>query len=330
MTDLRICFAGTPEFAAGHLAALLDSNIRPVAVYTQPDRPTGRGKKLQPSPVKALALEAGIEVLQPATLKSEDAQDEFRALKPDLLIVVAYGLILPEAILDTPRLGCLNVHASLLPRWRGAAPIERAILAGDETTGVTIMQMDAGLDTGAMLAKAEVAIDPTETGESLHGKLLEVGKRSLVEVLQDLENFQARAEVQNDDLATYASKLDKSETQIHWPNPAKVIDRQIRAFAGRSPAWCELANDRLRILEAALAAVPDKILSLYEPGQIISSSRQSFTVACGDSALEVRRIQLPGKKAMAVQDVMNSRPELFSEGTLLKTGLATGSATGGN
>lgn len=318
MSDYRICFAGTPAFAAGHLQALLDAGHRPIAVYTQPDRPTGRGKRLQPSPVKALALESGLPVYQPRTLRDTDVQQQFGDLQPDLLVVVAYGLILPEAILAIPRLGCINVHASLLPRWRGAAPIERALLAGDSRTGVTIMQMDAGLDTGAMLLSASVEIEPSDTGQSLQDKLLEVGKHSLIQVLDDLEGFQARATEQDDSAASYAAKLDKNEALIDWRDPATRIHQQVRAFLGRTPAYCLLGEQRMRILECQPATdIEDKILSKFQPGTVLINSKDSFDVVCGQQALRVTRVQLPGKKPVAVRDLFNARPPILEDGMLL-------------
>lgn len=315
MTDYRICFAGTPAFAAGHLQALLDHQYPPVAVYTQPDRPTGRGKKLLPSPVKQVALDHGLPVYQPASLKDPDTQSQFAALKPDLLIVVAYGLILPQAILDIPRFGCINVHASLLPRWRGAAPIERAILAGDAETGVTIMQMDAGLDTGDMLLREVVQIMPEDTGSSLENKLLEVGKRSLIDTLGDLEGLQSRAEVQDDTRASYAAKLDKSESLIDWSEPAAVIDRQIRACVGRTPAYAYVGKQRLRLLAAT--PLTENPADGVPPGTVVAVDRQGITFACASGGLLVTRLQLEGKNPVSVQDWLNARPELLQPGTQL-------------
>ncbi|MCI5105219.1 MAG: methionyl-tRNA formyltransferase [Pseudomonadales bacterium] len=318
MTELRICFAGTPAFAAGHLQALLDAGQTPIAVYTQPDRPTGRGKKLRASPVKALALEHQLPVYQPASLRDSQVQEEFRQLQPDVLVVVAYGLILPEEILAIPRLGCINVHASLLPRWRGAAPIERAILAGDKQTGVTIMQMDAGLDTGAMLLKQALDIQLDDTGESLQAKLLEVGKQSLTLVLSELEQYQSRAEAQDDKLATYAAKLDKSEARIDWQRSAREIHQQVRAFLGRAPAWTELGDKRLRIIDCEPAGeVSDKLLSKLSPGSLLLNQRDSFDVVCGESALRVHKVQLPGKKPVSVRDLLNANPPPLQDGMLL-------------
>jgi len=316
MTDLRICFAGTPEFAAGHLQALLDAQFNVVAVYTQPDRPTGRGKKLVPSPVKALAIARDLPVFQPPTLRDPAAQQELADLKPDVLIVVAYGLILPAEILSIPRLGCLNVHASLLPRWRGAAPIERAIMAGDSETGITIMQMDAGLDTGDMLKRQSVSIEDSDTGPALEAKLLKVGKESLTATLTNLEELQKGATPQDDAQSTYAAKLDKSEALIDWRKPSDVLVRQIRACAGRMPAYTLFGSDRVRLLEAR-ANTTDNTVPESIPGTIIDSGGDSFSVSCGTGELEVTRLQLPGKNPVSVRDLLNSRPQLITPGTRL-------------
>lgn len=316
MSDLRICFAGTPEFAAGHLQALLDARFTIAAVYTQPDRPTGRGKKLVPSPVKALALQHNLPVLQPPTLRDTAAQQELADLNPDVLIVVAYGLILPAEILTIPRLGCLNVHASLLPRWRGAAPIERAIMAGDNETGITIMQMDAGLDTGDMLKRQTVSIEESDTGPSLEARLLAAGKESLTATLNDLEALQSRAVPQDDALSTYAAKLDKSEALIDWQQSSDFLARQIRACSGRMPAYTLFGSDRVRLLEARSAGIDNTVSSL-SPGTIIDNAADSFSVSCGTGQLHISKLQLPGKKPVSVRDLLNSRPQLIAPGTSL-------------
>jgi len=317
MTDYRICFAGTPAFAAGHLQALLDHGQHIVGVYTQPDRPTGRGKKLLPSPVKQVALEHQLPLYQPASLKDSQTQAEFAALKPDLLIVVAYGLILPQAILDIPRLGCLNVHASLLPRWRGAAPIERAILAGDADTGITIMQMDAGLDTGAMLHRAALPIAADDTGDTLTEKLLQVGKRSLLETLDNLEARQANAETQDDSQSTYAAKLDKRESLIHWQDDASTIDRQIRACAGRTPAYTFVGKQRLRLLAATPLSADEQGVAGAAAGSVVGVNKNGISIACGVGGLLVKRLQLEGKNPVSVQEWLNARPDLLQPGTEL-------------
>ena len=308
MNKLQLCFAGTPAFAAAHLQALLKAGHHVAAVYTQPDRPAGRGKKLQASPVKQIALENGLPVFQPSSLKSLEETKALAALDCDLMVVVAYGLILPKAILDVPRLGCLNVHASLLPRWRGAAPIERALLAGDKVSGVTIMQMDEGLDTGAMLDKESVDIAPSDNRIDLEDKLQIAGQTALLRTLSNLEKYQSGATIQNDEDSNYAAKLEKSEAFIDWRLSASEIDRQVRAGIGRNPAYTLLNDQRLRILKGSVSV--DN--SNAKAGQIVESEKTYFTVSCGSGALQVQRVQLPGKKPATVKDISNSRPELFS------------------
>lgn len=310
MQKLRICFAGTPAFAAAHLSALLDSAHDVIAVYTQPDRPSGRGKKLQAGPVKNIAIEHAIPVYQPPSLKSAEQTELLSRLAPDLLVVVAYGLILPKAILDIPKYGCINVHASLLPRWRGAAPIERALLAGDEQTGVTIMQMDEGLDTGAMLDKELVAIAAQDNRLDLEEKLCRAGQTALLRTLNDIERVRNEAVEQDDDYTCYAAKLDKAEALIDWTLTAEQISRQIRAGIGRTPAFSFFDKHRLRILVAEVIADTQSA----PPGTVVSSSKDSFTVACGQSSLRIKSLQLPGKKVMTVRDIKNSQPSLFDTG----------------
>lgn len=308
MKKLRLCFAGTPAFAAAHLQALLKAGHHVVAVYTQPDRPAGRGKKLQASPVKQIALENGLSVFQPSSLRPLEETETLASLEIDLMIVVAYGLILPKSILDVPKFGCLNVHASLLPRWRGAAPIERALLAGDKESGVTIMQMDEGLDTGAMLDKESVEISPTSNRIDLEEKLQIAGQTALLRTLGNLEKYQSEATIQIDEESNYAAKLEKSEAFIDWRLSASEIDRQIRAGIGRNPAYTILNDQRLRILEGSVFV--DN--SGAKAGHIVESEKTHFTVSCGSGALQIQRVQLPGKKPATVKDINNSRPELFS------------------
>src|SRR5690606_14530589 len=289
-------------FAATSLQALLEQGHHQViAVYTQPDRPAGRGRKLQPSPVKQLAEQHGLPVKQPLSLKDPEAQAELRALNADLMIVAAYGLILPEVVLDTPRLGCINVHASLLPRWRGAAPIQRAIAAGDAETGITIMQMDVGLDTGAMLHKLHTAIQPNDTGGSLHDRLAALGAQALLESLENLEHCQAQAEPQDDSLATYAHKLDKDEARIDWHRPATEIERMIRAFNPWPVAFTEDQGERVRIW----AVQADSAQANQPPGTVLSRERDGVQVACGQGVLTITELQLPGARAMTVADFIN-------------------------
>ena len=312
MTEpLRIVFAGTPEFAAEHLKALLDSPYEIVAVYTQPDRPAGRGQKLMPSPVKQLALEHHIPVMQPPTLRAPEAQAELAALKPDLLVVVAYGLILPQVVLDIPRLGCINSHASLLPRWRGAAPIQRAIEAGDSESGVTVMRMEAGLDTGPMLLKSVTPISADDTGGSLHDRLAKLGPPAVIEAIAGLAAGTLQGEVQDDSLATYAHKLNKDEARIDWNRPAIELERVIRAFNPWPICHSTLNGEALKVLAATLADAQG------EPGQILAASKDGLIVGCEAGALCLTRLQLPGGKALNFSDFFNSRREKFAVGTVL-------------
>lgn len=313
MSELRLCFAGTPDFSAAHLSALIAAGHTIDAVYTQPDRPSGRGKKLQPSPVKAVAMAAGLEIRQPASLKTVEAQQELAAIAPDLLVVVAYGLILPQAVLELPKLGCINVHASLLPRWRGAAPIERALLAGDAVSGVTIMKMDAGLDTGDMLYKQQVAIDPEDDRISLTDKICEAGKLALLHTLSHFPELSSQAQRQNDSLSTYADKLEKSESLLRWQEPAEKLHRIIRAGLGRAPAFSFINGARLQLLEASVAQTE----SQKTPGTILEISRQGMLIACGEACLLVTRVALPGKKPWTITDLLNSGTDLLQAGAIL-------------
>ncbi len=308
---MRIVFAGTPEFAAEHLKALLDSPYEIVAVYTQPDRPAGRGQKLMPSAVKALAVAHGIPVLQPQTLRNAEAQAELAALQPDLMVVVAYGLILPQAVLDIPRLGCINSHASLLPRWRGAAPIQRAVEAGDTESGVTVMRMEAGLDTGPMLLKVATPISAEDTGGSLHDRLAQMGPPAVVQAIAGLADGSLQGEVQNDALATYAHKLNKDEARLDWRRPAVELERLIRAFNPWPVCHSTLDGESVKVLAANVAA------GKGEPGEILSASKDGLVVACGDQALSLTRLQLPGGKALSFSDLFNSRREKFAAGKVL-------------
>jgi methionyl-tRNA formyltransferase len=308
---LRIIFAGTPDFAALHLKAINDSEHQLTAVYTQPDRPAGRGKKLQASPVKRVAEEAGLPVYQPASLKTEDAQRQLAELQADIMVVVAYGLILPQAVLDAPALGCLNVHASLLPRWRGAAPIQRAIEAGDSDTGITIMQMDAGLDTGNMLATARCPIGPHSTAASLHDELATLGAPLLLQVLDNLPALQHTASKQDDDLATYAKKILKSEAEINWQLNARLLDRQIRAFNPFPICFTTLDGERVKIWQARQAST---VAMPEAPGMILRADSQGILVNCGDGQLSIERLQLPGGKPLTAEQLLNARSELFASG----------------
>lgn len=293
---MRIIFMGTPEFAVPTLAALHDAAHEIVAVYTQPPRPAGRGKKLQPSPVQREAEIRHLDVFSPVSLKSPEEQVKFAALDADLAVVAAYGLILPQAILDAPKHGCLNVHASLLPRWRGAAPVQRAILAGDLQTGITLMQMEAGLDTGPMLAFARVPVDGKTAGE-LTAELAEIGAQLMVGTLTELEML--RALPQDDANATYASKIDKAESRIDWTRGAEQIERQVRAFAPSPGAWFEHAGERYRVLAAELVA------GSGAPGAILDNA---LTVATAERAIRLLMLQRAGKPAMPAGDLLRGKP----------------------
>ena len=313
MNKLKLIFAGTPDFAARHLAALLSSDHEVVAVYTQPDKPAGRGQKLTASPVKELALAHALPVYQPASLRNEAAQAELAALGADLVVVVAYGLILPKAVLDTPRLGCLNVHGSLLPRWRGAAPIQRAIWAGDAETGVTIMQMDVGLDTGAMIRKVSCPIAFDETSASLYDKLAELGPQALVDTLDAMAAGDTTAEAQDDALANYAQKLSKEEARIDWSMEAVAIERCIRAFNPWPISWFEVAEQTIKVWQAEVIDSDHG----QPVGTLLKADKQGIDVATGKGVLRLLTLQPPGKKAMSVPDLLNSRRDWFEPGTQL-------------
>lgn len=289
----RIAFMGTPPFAAQALQALHNAGHDIACVYSQPPRPAGRGKAPRKTAVHELAEELGIEVRTPTSLKSAEEQQAFRDLNLDVAVVAAYGLILPQAILDAPAYGCLNIHASLLPRWRGAAPIERALLAGDEKTGICIMQMEAGLDTGPVLLKGETSITPEDTGQSLHDRLAEMGAKLIVDALTSLDRLVP--DFQDDSLATYASKIDKSEARLDFSKSAEELDRVIRAFNPRPGAFFELNGERIKLLEA-------EILDVNGPAGTALDER--FTIACGKGALKPVLLQRAGKKAMCLDDIL--------------------------
>ncbi|WP_299310905.1 methionyl-tRNA formyltransferase [uncultured Halomonas sp.] len=316
---LSIIFAGTPDFAAESLQALLASRHRVIAVYTQPDRPAGRGRKLTPSPVKRLALEHDLPVFQPETLKSPEAQAELATLGADLMVVVAYGLILPKAVLETPRLGCLNVHASLLPRWRGAAPIQRAIEAGDAESGVTIMQMDEGLDTGDMLLIRRTPITATTTGGELHDTLAGLGGEAIVEALDALANEGLPATPQPEAGVTYAAKLSKAEAELDFREPAAALAARVRAFNPWPVTWCAFDGDRLRLLMAEPGGLgADE--SPAAPGTLLDHDDEALRIACGPDGSEVLRVtlaQLPGGKALPVSELLRARAERFTPGQRL-------------
>lgn len=312
-TPLRIVFAGTPDFAARHLQALLNSEHEVIAVYSREDKPAGRGKKLTASPVKKLALEHDLPVYQPRTLRDEQAQAELAALNADVMVVVAYGLILPKAVLDTPRLGCVNVHGSILPRWRGAAPIERAVWAGDTETGVTIMQMDEGLDTGDMLKIATLPIEETDTSASLYTRLAELGPQALIDCLNDMANGIILAEPQNDAKANYAEKLTKQEAKIDWTQDAAFIGRCIRAFNPRPVSYFTLGEQNIKVWQANVLDIDVDAI----PGTVINTDKHGIQVATGKGVLQLTQLQPPGKKAMQAHELLNARREWFEIGTQL-------------
>ncbi len=313
MSGLNIVFAGTPEFGLPCLEALNQSEHHIKAIYTQPDRPAGRGRKLQASAVKEWALVHQIPVYQPLNFKTPESIIELSELKPDVLVVIAYGLILPKAVLELPRLGCVNVHASLLPRWRGASPIQHAVLHGDSHSGVTIMQMDVGMDTGDMLCKVECPINSHDTAGNLHDRLAQISAQPLLATLDALAHNAAQLEVQNNELATYAGKINKEDALIHWGDSALAIDRTIRAFNPWPIAYTHLEQEVLRIHQAQ---VVDMECS-QPPGTIIQLDKKGMLIATGDKGLLVTKIQFPGAKAITVADWLNSGRTLLHTGLVL-------------
>ena len=305
MSDgLRVIYAGTPDFAVPALQALIDSPHEVVAVYTQPDRPAGRGRKLQLSAVKKLALEAGITVEQPENFKDETDRHHLGAYNADVMVVAAYGLILPQVVLDMPRFGCLNIHGSLLPRWRGAAPIQRAIQAGDVQTGVTIMQMAAGLDTGDMLLKTHYTIAKDDTAQTVHDILADDGARALLDVLTMIEAGTLQPEIQDESATCYAAKLSKAEAEINWQLSAVEIDLMIRAFNPWPVAFTQKGGQPMRLLMSEV--VPDKSVTA-SAGTVLSEDKSGIQIACGEGVISISRLQLPGGKAMSVTEFLNGR-----------------------
>ena len=312
---LNIIFAGTPDFAAKHLQALIDSEHNIIAVYCPPDKPAGRGKKLTACATKQLALAHNLTVEQPVNFKQESDQQQLKQYNADVMVVVAYGLLLPKVILDAPQLGCINVHGSLLPEWRGAAPIQRSLEAGDSETGVTIMQMDEGLDTGDMILKASCEITLQDTSASLYEKLAELGPTALTETLALMANEQHQAEQQDNALATYAHKLDKQEANINWSLPAEVIDRKIRAYIPWPVAQFTFVDNKekahnIRIWQASVVDMQSSL----SPGTIVQANKEGLVIATGDKCLKLESMQLPGKKALSAAEVLNGRADWFSEG----------------
>ncbi|CAA0104552.1 Methionyl-tRNA formyltransferase [Zhongshania aliphaticivorans] len=318
-TPLRLIFAGTPDFAAQHLQALIDDGSHDiVAVYSQPDRPAGRGKKTLPSAVKHTAEVAGLPVYQPINFKDIADQELLASHNADLMIVVAYGLLLPQRVLDIPRLGCINVHGSLLPRWRGAAPIQRAIEAGDSETGITIMQMDAGLDTGDMISKVNCAIKTTDSAADLFKRLADIGGPALIQAVNALAAGQATAQPQDDSLSNYASKIAKPEAIIDWQQDAVSLGRKIRAFNPFPICYTRFAanpkDERIKIWRAEPLDISHDNAN---PGEILSADKTGITVACGQGVLRILDLQMPGGKVLAAGDVLNAKADLFSPSTLL-------------
>jgi methionyl-tRNA formyltransferase len=308
---VRIVFAGTPDFAATALQTLLDNDYPVIAVYTQPDRPAGRGRQLVPGPVKQVALAHRLPVFQPESLKTTEAQEELRALAPDVMVVAAYGLILPAEVLAIPTRGCLNIHASLLPRWRGAAPIQRAIAAGDRETGITIMQMDEGLDTGDMLLTRTTPITGEDTGGSLHDRLAELGGEAIVAALKSLQAGELKAQPQDNSQACYAHKLSKQDGHINWQAPARDIHNLVRAFNPWPGTYTDLDNQRIRIHQTEVLQEDG---SAEAPGTILRRSREGVDVRCGEQTLRILRLQLPGSRAQSVNDLINGGRELLLPG----------------
>lgn len=312
---MRIVFAGTPQFAASHLRALLDCpSHQVVAVFTQPDRPAGRGKKLTASPVKLLAADHQIPVHQPLSLKAAEEQQILANYSADIMVVVAYGLLLPKAVLALPVYGCINVHASLLPRWRGAAPIQRAIEAGDTETGVTIMQMAEGLDTGDMLLKARCPIAAEDDAGTLHDKLAMIGPDALLTVLDEIAQGKVVAEKQDDEQSNYAPKITKQEALVNWREPVKTLVLKIRAFNPFPICYSTLSGDRIRIWKGV--AVPNQDRKVV-PGTIIHTDKSGILVQTGEGCLLITVLQLPGKRPLHAGEVLNAHADLFSPGTVM-------------
>lgn len=312
--SLNIVFAGTPLFSAHILKALINTPHTILGVYTQPDRKQGRGQKLSPSPVKVLAIEQNIPVYQPPSLKPSLAHEQLKSLNPDLMVVVAYGLILPPEILAIPRYGCINIHPSNLPRWRGAAPIQRAILSGDTETGVCIMQMDAGMDTGDVLLNTKTPISPKDTSETLENRLANMGAIALIQALERLEQGTLEPEKQDDSLTCYAAKITKEEARIDWSQSAHVLDCKIRGFNPWPIAYTEFNNQLIRIFLAEPVPASFGTVPSTAPGTILEANPSGVTVMTGAGVLRLLELQLPGGKRLSVRDLLNSKKALFQPG----------------
>jgi methionyl-tRNA formyltransferase len=300
MNTPNVIFAGTPDFAVASLKALVESGITPIAVLTQPDRPAGRGKRLSASPVKQFAEDLGIPVLQPGTLRDMSVVAELEAMQPDLMVVTAYGLLLPQNVLDIPRAGCVNVHASLLPRWRGAAPIQAALLAGDEETGVCLMSIEAGLDTGPVYSSDAITINDDETAGELHDRLAKLGGRVLAQHVKEIAAGKLEAIAQDDSRATHAGKIATADAAIDWRGSARDIDRQVRAFNPVPGAWFMHGDERIKCWRAKAVAGADA-----PPGTVVAASQEGVVVACGDGALSIESLQRPGKRIITAGEFAN-------------------------
>ena len=300
---LKIVYAGTPEFAVPALRALLQGEGEVVAVYTQPDRPAGRGRKLQPGPVKQTALQAGVPIYQPERLSGAAELDQLRGLHADLMVVAAYGLILPAAVLEIPRLGCVNIHASLLPRWRGASPIQHAVLAGDRRSGVTLMQMDQGLDTGAMISQRAIDIDPAWTAGELHDRLAPLGAELLLELLADPEPALRSAVTQDEARACYAPRLTKQQAEIDWKSPMAELQRQVLAYNPWPVSFTSLDGENLRVWYA----LPGDGRDAGRPGEVVAHDRHGIHVRCADQLLRITELQFAGRKRCSAADALNAR-----------------------
>lgn len=313
---MKIIYAGTPEFAVPALNALLHSEHEVIAVYTQPDRPAGRGKKLIASPVKCVAEQHAIPVEQPLNFKDETTRAHLKNYQADIMIVAAYGLILPTAVLEMFAFGCINIHASILPRWRGAAPIQRAIIAGDTETGISIMQMEKGLDTGPYFCIKKCAITEADTGQSLHDRLTELGAKTLMQVLPKIftKTIQPTSQDTMESAASYAHKLEKAEGKINWQEPVALIQRKIRAFNPWPVAFCDIHGESVRIWQAEIETAEHPNA---QAGEIMSVDKTSIHVACGQGTLSIQKLQFPGGKMLSVMEILNAKKELFKPGLIL-------------